>query len=159
MQTKGTGPEAAAAEGVELGRLLRRAARAANQVYRRRVMELQLTPRQAAAILALVESPGLTLSALADALGADQATASGLVDRLVAAGLTQRQTDLADRRRVMLLPTEKAQQLAEGLISARHAAEDRIRAVLGPRRAAELARLLELLVEGLRHQAQEERGP
>jgi DNA-binding MarR family transcriptional regulator len=136
-------------EPIELGRLLRRAARSATRVYRRRVVEMELTPRQAAAILALVESPGLTLSGLAEILGADQATASGLVDRLLAAGLVRRETDPTDRRRAMLYPAAAALQLAEGLAAARRLSEERIRAVLGPRRSAALARLLVLLVDGL----------
>jgi DNA-binding MarR family transcriptional regulator len=133
----------------ELGRLLRRASRAATKVYRSRVKELELTHRQAAAVLALVEQPGATLSNLADAVGADQATASALIDRLLAADLVRRETNPADRRRAMLYPTEKALQLAQALAGARLASEDRIRAVLGNAGSDRLAKLLVRLVNGL----------
>lgn len=110
---------------------------------------MELTHRQAAAILALVEKPGATLSSLAETLGADQATASALVDRLLAGGLVSRETDPADRRRAMLHPTEKALHLAEGLAGARRASEDRIRAVLGAANSDKLAGLLSRLIDGL----------
>jgi len=132
-----------------LGRLLRRASRAATKVYRYRVKELVLTHRQAAAVLAVVEEPGVTLSSLADAVGADQATASALIDRLLAADLVRRETDPADRRRAMLYPTDKALQIAQAIAGARLASEDRIRAVLGNADSERLAKLLARLVNGL----------
>jgi DNA-binding MarR family transcriptional regulator len=136
-----------------LGRLLRRASRAATKVYRSRVKELELTPRQAAAVLAFVENPGATLSYLAETVGADQATASALVDRLLAADLVRRETDPADRRRAMLHPTDKALQLAQAIAGARRASEDRIRAVLGNTDSDRLATLLARLVDGLEAQS------
>ena len=133
----------------ELSRLLWRASRSATRVNRSRVKELDLTPRQAAAILALVEHPGATLTSLAAALHADQATASALVDRLLAADLVRRETDPVDRRRAMLQPTEKALRLAHGLAEARSASEQRIRAVLGSAGSDRLADLLSRLIAGL----------
>lgn len=133
----------------ELSRLLRRAARSAAQVYRSRVSELDLTARQAAAILALVEEPGATLSRLAETLGADQATASALVDRLLAADLVTRETDPSDRRRAMLHPTAKALSLAKAIAEARQVVEESIRNVLGAGDSAQLADLLTRLADGL----------
>jgi DNA-binding MarR family transcriptional regulator len=113
------------------------------------VSELDLTARQAAAILALVEQPGATLSYLAEQLGADQATASALVDRLLAADLVRRETDPADRRRAMLHPTDKALKLAKTLAEARRTVEQSIRDVLGAGDSARLADLLSRLTDGL----------
>jgi DNA-binding MarR family transcriptional regulator len=113
------------------------------------VSELDLTARQAAAILALVEEPGATLSRLAEHLGADQATASALVDRLLAAELVRRETDPADRRRAMLHPTEKALKLAKAIAEARRTVEESIRDVLGAGDSAQLAGLLARLADGL----------
>jgi DNA-binding MarR family transcriptional regulator len=110
---------------------------------------LELTARQAAAILALVENPGMALNNLADAVGADQATASALVERLLTANLVSRQTDSEDRRRVVLQPTDKALRLGQALASARMASEERIRAVLGDADSNQLADLLTRVVDGL----------
>lgn len=134
---------------VELGRLLRRASRSAARQYRLRVAELSLTQRQASAVLALVETPGQPLNGLAETLGSDQATASALVDRLLAAGLARRETDPDDRRRARLYPTARASELAAALAAARSATELLIRSTLGSRDSAELARLLERLSDGL----------
>jgi MarR family transcriptional regulator for hemolysin len=113
------------------------------------VAELQLGPRQAAAILALVEAPGLSLGSLAETLGADQPTTSALVDRLLAADLVQRETDPTDRRRARLQPTESAMQLAQGIAAARRETEELIRQALGPEDAEELERILNRLIESL----------
>jgi DNA-binding MarR family transcriptional regulator len=119
------------------------------KVYRLRLAELELTQRQAAAIRSLVQRPGVTLSGLAESLGSDQATASALVDRLLAASLVRRETDPQDRRRAMLYPTDKALELAEALTSALQASEGRVKAILGQHDSAALARLLERLIAGL----------
>ena len=145
---------------IELSRLLQRAARSANAAYRSRIRELGLTPRQAAAILALVERPGLTLNGLAEALGADQPTASSLIDRLLAAGYVRRETDPNDRRKASLQPTANAMQIAEALAAARHSTEELIRGSLGPQDSDELTRLLIRLVERLDMPSHaEERSP
>lgn len=108
-----------------------------------------LTTRQATAILALVETPGMSLSDLAETLGADQATASALVDRLFAANLVQRETDPGDRRRTSLTPTRQALELATSLAASRFASEQQIRSVLGPEDSDSLAGILSRVIEGL----------
>ena len=139
--------------GGRLGTLLRRVSRAANRLYRRQVRELGLTARQAAAILALAEAPGTTLGKLAEAFGADQATASVLVDRLLAAKLVERITDSSDRRRVQLYPTEQALRLTERLEHAQQASEVLIEEALGKLDAQRLRELLIELSAALERQA------
>jgi DNA-binding MarR family transcriptional regulator len=135
-----------------LALLLRRAARGASRLYRERVADLDLTYRQAAAVHAVTEAPGMTLGALAEALGADQATASALVDRLLSAGLVRRETDPSDRRRAMLFPTRRALRLGRRIQQARRETEVFLEEALGPERAAELRRLLEHLTARLERQ-------
>jgi DNA-binding MarR family transcriptional regulator len=134
---------------VEFSRLLWRATRSATRVYRQRVAELELTERQASAILTFVRTPGITLGKLADTLGADQATASALVDRLLAAQLVRRETHAEDRRRASLHPTDKALRLAKGLEAARQDAEAQIWGALGQADAEQLIRILSRLIESL----------
>jgi DNA-binding MarR family transcriptional regulator len=137
------------ADHPELGRLLRRAARYANRAYRSPISDLQLGPRQAAAILALVEAPGMSLGALAETLGADQPTTSALVDRLLTAELVRRETDPTDRRRARLEPTDEAVRLAERVATARRESEELLWDALGPEDGEELARILNRLTERL----------
>ncbi|HXH20970.1 MAG TPA: MarR family transcriptional regulator [Dehalococcoidia bacterium] len=132
-----------------LAALLWRAARASTRYYQAQLAELDLTTRQAAAILALVEAPGVTLGALAEALRADQATASAVVDRLLAADLVKRETDPVDRRRARLYPTDRALQIAERLDGARRRTEVMLEEILGPATARKLRKVLHRLSEEL----------
>jgi DNA-binding MarR family transcriptional regulator len=129
--------------------LLWRAARASTRYYQAQLAELELTTRQAAALLSLVETPGVTLGTLAESLRADQATASAVVDRLLAADLVKRETDPADRRRARLYPTNKALQIAERLDDARRRTEVMLEDILGPQMARKLRKVLERLSEEL----------
>lgn len=86
-----------------------------------------LTPQQHQAILAikgLASDKGITVGDLAGHLLLKHHTTVGLVDRLVSADLVYRTPDAADRRRVLLTLTPKAEKALETL-SARHLAEIR----------------------------------
>lgn len=139
--------------GERLTALLWRAARAATRLYQSRLGELELTTRQAAALLALVENPGVTLGALAETLRSDQPTASAVVDRLLAADLVKRETDPDDRRRARLYPTDRALQMAERIAEARRETEATIERVLGERTARKLHKALPVLCERLEQEA------
>ncbi len=136
-----------------LAALLWRAARASTRYYQAQLTEWDLTTRQASAILALVEAPGVTLGSLAEALRADQATASSVVDRLLAAELVKRETDPADRRRARLYPTDKALRIAENVARARHRTEEMLEAALGATTAHKLKKVLTELSERLEREA------
>ncbi len=135
-----------------LSALLWRAARASSRLYRARLAEMDLTARQGTALLALVETPGQSLGSLADALGADQATASALIDRLLAADLVRRETDPGDRRRARLFPTSRALDLAGRLDAARRANEALLEEALGPKDVEKLEKLLGRLADDLERQ-------
>jgi DNA-binding MarR family transcriptional regulator len=86
-----------------------------------------LTPQQHQALLAvrgLVSEKGVTIGELASYLLLKHHTAVGLVDRLVQADLLVRTPDDADRRRVLLSLTPKANEALKAL-SAIHLAEIR----------------------------------
>lgn len=134
---------------------LRRAYRASTSEYRERLAHLGLTARQATVILALEANPGLGLTALAQAVGADQPTTSALVDRLVERGLLARQPDPLDRRRTSLRLVPAATALADDIRRARAAMEERLVGVLGAVRARTLLNLLNELTERLRQEDRE----
>jgi DNA-binding MarR family transcriptional regulator len=141
------------ADGERLSALLWRAARASTRFYQAQLTEFDLTPRQATAILSLIETPGVTLGTLAEALRADQATASAVVDRLLAAELVRRETDPADRRRARLYATKKALLIAEQVAEARRRTDDLIEDVLGRQASKELKKVLTRLSERLEQNA------
>lgn len=125
-----------------LGSLLRQVSRLANGVFRQEAKARGLTTRQAAAIVAVVAEPGITVGRLAGRLDADQATTSILADRLVSAGLLRREADQVDRRRMHLYPEERAIALAQQLGPALERAERQIRDALGEEDAERLRALL-----------------
>ncbi|MGN6814206.1 MAG: MarR family winged helix-turn-helix transcriptional regulator [Thermomicrobiales bacterium] len=110
---------------------LRRTYRRTRREYSDRLAPLDLTPRQAAVILALAAQPGTRLGALAEKVGADQPTISALVDRLVERGLVAREADPADRRRACLRLTPAAGSLAGDIQQIRAAMDRQLIDLLG----------------------------
>jgi len=77
-----------------------------------------LTPQQHQALLAIRGHAGpeaMSIGKLAEQLIVHHHSAVGLVDRLVAEGLVERQHAAADRRRVELSLTDRAERVLAGL--------------------------------------------
>jgi DNA-binding MarR family transcriptional regulator len=70
---------------------------------------------QVDALTLLVQSEGLRMSDLADALRIDASTATRAVQRLVDAGLAERRPDPCDRRGVVVMPTPLGVRIREEL--------------------------------------------
>ncbi len=84
---------------------------------------LGLTPAQAEVLRVLADFPPLTLTGLGELLVCEHGTnPSRLVDRLVCAGLVQRETQVHDRRRVTLSLTADGEHLVRRIIDT----EDRL---------------------------------
>lgn len=78
-----------------------------------------LAPQQHQALLAMRAAPAdLTVGELADRLLLKPHSASGLIDRLHALGLADREESPDDRRRILVRLTPKARHLLEGLTEA-----------------------------------------
>jgi MarR family transcriptional regulator, organic hydroperoxide resistance regulator len=73
--------------------------------YMASLAELGLTPPQATALRALDPDRAVPMKKLADRLACDTSTLTGIVDRLEARGLVERQTQLGDRRAKALVLT------------------------------------------------------
>jgi DNA-binding MarR family transcriptional regulator len=102
-----------------------------------------LTPRQHQALLAIkghADPSGLSIGALAERLLLRHHSTSELVDRLLHAGLAERQADPMDRRRILVRLTPRAEQLM-AVLSATHLEELR-------RVRPSLARMLAQLGDG-----------
>lgn len=92
----------------DLGYLVNRLARAMRSTLAAEIESSGLTPAQAAVVLALAESGPATPARLADLLGFDRATMSGMLDRLERDGWIGVSANPADGRSRIVTPTEKA---------------------------------------------------
>lgn len=81
----------------------------------RLLAEHQLSEGRLAALLAVVDEPGLSPRGLADRLDVTTATVTGLLDGLERAGLIERRAHETDRRARVLVPTAEGEQLAATL--------------------------------------------
>ena len=93
--------------GEDIGFLTHRAARLLRQRMNSAVAEIGLTAPQAAVLLALSGSEGPTPSILAEALGIDRPTMTGLIGRLERDGWVQLLSHPTDGRARIITPTEK----------------------------------------------------
>jgi DNA-binding MarR family transcriptional regulator len=73
--------------------------------------ELGISPQQSMALSTLKPGESMPMSALADAMHADNSSITGIVDRLEAAGLAERRPDERDRRVKTVILTEKGEWL------------------------------------------------
>lgn len=89
-----------------------------------------ITASQKRAIVFLRTNAPSTLSELAEALDVNPATASELVERMVEAGLVQRETNPKDRRQIQLSLTEEAIRKAKAMRAERIAEIEQVRAAL-----------------------------
>jgi DNA-binding MarR family transcriptional regulator len=92
---------------------LRRVIRAIDQHSRQLVQSHGLTGPQALLLSELVRRDGMTGSELARRISLSHATVTDVTKRLEARGLLQRQRQLDDKRRVLLLPTEAGRALVK----------------------------------------------
>lgn len=94
-----------------LGRLLA-------QALRLRIAPFGVVPGQFAQLLALYEQEGLTQNQLCDQVRIDQSTMAHTLQRMDRDGLIERTPDPADRRRALVMLTERARDLESRLVQA-----------------------------------------
>lgn len=86
----------------------------------------QVTAAQLRILVLVDRTPGLNLSALADALGVHASNATRACDRLVRAGLLSRKESTQDRRNLRLELTAEGQALLGRVMDHRRTAFDRV---------------------------------
>ena len=111
---------------------------------------LGVTSVQADALTVIRQAGPLSLSDLGDLLIAEGGHPSGLIDRLVDAGLVQRQAADDDRRRIELSLTRKGRQLEKRVVAARRSIMDAVRELIPDR---ELRRTVSFLRDLLQYTA------
>jgi DNA-binding MarR family transcriptional regulator len=103
-----------------------------------------LTPQQAKALLALEEA--LPMRRVAERVGAEPSNITGIVDRLQARGLVERQADPTDRRIKLIATTDAGKSVAAELRGNLRFASDPLVALTEPQRRT-LRDLLQLMTE------------
>jgi DNA-binding MarR family transcriptional regulator len=124
------------------GYLIRRLQQMAVSIFLEETSEFDVTPVQYAAIAAVCVFPGIDQLRLANAIGFDRTTISGVIDRLEAKGLMVRKVSGTDRRAKLLFPTAAGTQLLKEIQEATDRVQHRI---LAPLSRSEQKTFLELL--------------
>jgi DNA-binding MarR family transcriptional regulator len=128
--------------GGAIGYLLRRAQLAVFEDFGRRFSDLDLTPAQFSALVAIQENPGRRQSDIAAALGVQRPNFVALMDELERRGLAERLRSGADRRANALKLTHAGGALLDRALAAQAGQEAAIRALIGE---PERRRLIETL--------------
>lgn len=108
------------------GHSIRRLQQIAVSIFLKETSGFSITPDQYAAIAALYVFPGVDQLTLANAIGIDRTTISGLIDRLQAKGLVIRKISEADRRAKLLFLTAAGIRLLANIGGAVDRAQERI---------------------------------
>jgi DNA-binding MarR family transcriptional regulator len=106
-----------------------------------------LTPVQYAVLQTVCNAPGIDQRTLAGAIGQDTSTIGGVVDRLEARGLVQRNASADDRRVRLLTLTDAGHALLAQAIPGMLRAQERMLQPLPRRERAEFMRMLRSLVQ------------
>jgi DNA-binding MarR family transcriptional regulator len=102
-----------------IGFHLRRAQDASFRAFARRAGQHDLKPGHFAALVVIVNNPGIGQGALGRAIARDKSSVTPIIQTLFKRGLIDRRISAHDRRRIQLSVTRPGQALLQGL--ARHA--------------------------------------
>ncbi len=129
------------------GHHIRRLQQIAVAIFLQETESHGVTPVQFAALQAVANQPGLDQRSLARSIGFDTSTIAGVVDRLEARGLMQRNASSADRRVRLLTLSASGQQLLAAVQPDMLRAQQRILAPLPTAEREQFMRMLRTLVE------------
>ena len=95
------------------GHIIRRLQQISSSIFAQHMRDagFDLTSPQFATLSILQDQPNIDQATLASAIAIDRATIGGIVDRLVAKGLVQRQTNPQDRRARVLSLTDEGHRI------------------------------------------------
>lgn len=140
----------AAAKPIDLDRLpghyIRRLQQIAVAIFLQETEGFGVTPVQFAALQAVHNTPGIDQRTLARTIGFDTSTTAGVIDRLEARGLLQRNASTEDRRVRLLTLTDDGEALLAQVVPAMQRAQVRMLDPLSPAERDEFMRLLHRLV-------------
>jgi DNA-binding MarR family transcriptional regulator len=128
------------------GHHIRRLHQIAVAIFLQELEATGLTPVQYAALQAVANTPGIDQRTLARGIGLDTSTLGGVIDRLEARGLVQRNASPEDRRVRLLTPSREGAALLAHAVPAMLRAQERMLEPLPPRERATFMRMLRTLV-------------
>ena len=132
------------------GYALRRAQIAVFEDFNHTLAETGLRPAQFSVLLMLHQTPGLTQSAVAAALGIQRANFVTLINDLERAGLAERAASLTDKRSHALHLTPKGQATLTRALELQSVHEARVQAAVGQNNVGTLLEVLMRLGRGLK---------
>lgn len=122
--------------------LLAKAYQKSQNHLKTRLKPLGLTAVQALVLEALMEEDGLTAGDIGKRLVLDNATVSGVLDRMADSQWIIKQTDSIDKRVLRVYMSSKAEKMQSILVNERNAANDEIMAGFTMEERVVLKRLL-----------------
>ena len=128
------------------GHYIRRLQQIAVAIFLQETEPYGVTPVQFAALQAAHNTPGVDQRTLARTIGFDTSTTAGVIDRLEARGLLQRNASPEDRRVRLLTLTDDGAALLAQVVPAMQRAQIRMLDPLNKTERAEFMRLLRVLV-------------
>lgn len=137
--------------GSLLGHLARRFHQLSTALFdlEMRRSEIDLTPVQYAALVAVEDNPAIDQATLASLIAYDRTTIGGVVDRLVDKHLVTRTTSENDRRSKVLTATETGRATIQNATLAVLRAQQQLVGGLDSEEAEELVRLLDKAISAL----------
>ncbi|NDY92872.1 MarR family winged helix-turn-helix transcriptional regulator [Ideonella livida] len=129
------------------GHAIRRLQQQAVALFMQETEGHNLTPVQFAALRMVADRPGLDQRGLAREISFDTSTTAGVVDRLEARGLMQRNASPSDRRVRLLTLTAEGAALLAAVMPAMERAQWRILEPLAPAERQQFMALLHKLVD------------
>jgi len=122
--------------------LLAKAYQKAHGNFKRHLLPYGITPVQHLILEALWVEEGLTASEIGKRLVLDNATLSGILDRMSEKGWVLKATDNADKRFIRIYLTDKAKKLKPSILAEREKSNDEILGNLNLEEKVLLKRLL-----------------
>jgi DNA-binding MarR family transcriptional regulator len=145
------GPNDALPQGLAFQRgnwyLLYKAGALARHRWSAMLAQLNVSPGQYGALMALGEAGRLGQHRLAELIGVDPRNAVPIIDALAEQGLVSREVDPSDRRRRVLQLTARGRAVAGNLASVAAEIETDLLRPLGPDEQASLRRMLVALLD------------
>jgi len=98
-------------------------------------------------LLALYRADGQTISELGEAVSLEKSTMTGLIDRMVRAGLVNREADPADRRVLRVWLTERGRQVQLGVAKVLSQSHQELTAGVADKEVERVERILARIIE------------
>ena len=122
--------------------LLAKAYQKAHSSFKQKLAPFNITPVQQLVLAVLEEEEFLSPGEIAERVAMDNATLSGVLDRMGDAGLIRKEGNPEDRRSLRVLLTAKAKKIREELAVQRRAINEEITAKLSSEERSLLKRML-----------------